>query len=750
MLAAALFVDDAGVESSLEIPLPSADEEVMYSSDDESSSTMKATEAMEALAIVLALIALTILFEKVKHRAEHHAGRALRPIVSALFGELTVLGFLSTVTYCLEQMGMFAALSAMIVGEEDDEEGGEEEVFELVESIHFAMFFVMVIFMVSVLREVNDGLRAQKEWCQWDRACHDEAYVQDLLRKNHVIDQEFEVITQMQGFRGAYKRVWRFLLPYICFLPFLRDKKTESLQDKMEFCSLRAEFSKERSIEPPFAPAGDVEGGPTKTIGDYFNFGRYLTFAYAKKMAAVVEIDVTTWLIFAGGAVCYCMIFAAVGFSVPVLAWVWVLIGWTFHVLSVNFEKYLLGIRDKFMSPQFFPRPRLRELLWGVLNDADTDGTEKEPLRNAKNDFQYDLPMWCHIDLARLDRRRSRMAKKLLGPTPQNRQHALYLFGHHGPEFHILCIRAMLVFNCIYSAQVTIMFIPALYRDENMHTVAFFVYCVLAFIPSLAFIFNRKRSIAVLIQVGSIGTFVLPQAIAESEREEKTSMAVRVLVILFKLARTAKRFLADPSVFKLDCTKGHFSNVLSSEEIAELGRIFRLYIDDGGDSFMTAEEFRSIISTVGVDMTEKEAHDLISTIVKSAESDNARNTNGDEMGLSKDTFSQWYANQLGDREDKKECAKFLFNLFDDDNSGDITVFEFKQQLDQLTIGITHQEADELIKELDHDGNGVLCENEFVDMIEHFYPLEFDSDCVLGEVLTGLCTLDTSSFRKSMS
>lgn len=35
-------------------------------------------------------------------------------------------------------------------------------------------------------------------------------------------------------------------------------------------------------------------------------------------MAAVVEIDVTTWLFFAGGVVCYFMLFGILGFSVKV------------------------------------------------------------------------------------------------------------------------------------------------------------------------------------------------------------------------------------------------------------------------------------------------------------------------------------------------------------------------------------------------------------------------------------------------
>ena len=69
-----------------------------YDSHSELEDTFPASEAIEALTIVLTLISLTILFEKFKHAMEHSAGRVLRPIVDALFGELTVLGFLSIIT----------------------------------------------------------------------------------------------------------------------------------------------------------------------------------------------------------------------------------------------------------------------------------------------------------------------------------------------------------------------------------------------------------------------------------------------------------------------------------------------------------------------------------------------------------------------------------------------------------------------------------------------------------------------------
>lgn len=203
-------------------------------------------------------------------------------------------------------------------------------------------------------------------------------------------------------------------------------------------------------------------------------------------------------------------------------------------------------------------------------------------------------------------------------------------------------------------------------------------------------------------------------------------MAVRVLVIYYKLVRMTEKFLANSSTLELAPTGCHYTDALSLEETAELGRMFRLFFDLDGDGILTGSDFQSLMISAGITLTKSEADELIRAIVKSTESAyvEPQDTEGDKMELSTHAFFQWYANQLGDADDKKECAKFLFCLFDDDGSGDVTALEFKQTLDKLAIGISHEDADELLQELDEDGNGVLSEEEFADLIEHFYPVEF--------------------------
>lgn len=422
------------------------------------------------------------------------------------------------------------------------------------------------------------------------------------------------------------------------------------------------------------------------------------------------------------------------------------------YMAVVRFEQYLLSIRDRFLAPQFIPSPKRRELSsQNLLTGGDgAFGTEEEPLNGFHKHSTGGLPMWCLIDPVELDLRRSRLSKLMFGPTPTNRQHALYCFFAKGPSFHIFCLRVALLFSCVYTAQFCIVFVPTVWNDEETTFLGFAVYAMLSLIPTLSFIFNQKRLISVLIQVGSVGSFQLPQAIAHAEKEEKTSMAVRVLVMVFKVSKMANEFLANPNSYKLKTNyNGHYMTVFSAEEIAELGRIFTMFFDPDNDGTMSGEEFRSLMALVGIPMGSCAANKLVGIIARSFNFEGYTNvvleSDLENMGLeknepckrneisragfyepnelSREGFFQWYANQLSDFHDERECAEFVFKLFDDDGSGDITVFEFRQCLEMLNIGISPAEADSILQELDEDGNGALSMEEFEDLFERFYPAE---------------------------
>ena len=97
------------------------------------------------LGICVMLITVTIVFEMVKHKLEHDCPPMLQQILQAMFGELTVLGFIALVTYMLIKFEVIANVSAMIY------DGDKEHMLHLFEDIHFMLFFVMIIFLLEAV-----------------------------------------------------------------------------------------------------------------------------------------------------------------------------------------------------------------------------------------------------------------------------------------------------------------------------------------------------------------------------------------------------------------------------------------------------------------------------------------------------------------------------------------------------------------------------------------------------------------------
>ena len=66
----------------------------------------------------------------------------------------------------------------------------------------------------------------------------------------------------------------------------------------------------------------------------------------------------------------------------------------------------------------------------------------------------------------------------------------------------------------------------------------------------------------------------------------------------------------------------------------------------------------------------------------------------------------------------------MFELFDRDGSGTITIGEFKSVLDSFNVGFTVDEIGDLVNELDEQDNGTLSEEEFEEFLEkHKYLFE---------------------------
>ena len=86
----------------------------------------------------------------------------MQNVLEALFGELTVLGFIALFAYFLLELGVFAALSVEIYGE-------PTHLVHLFEQVHFQLFFVMAFFIGEALVLVRATLAAEDAWMSLEK-----------------------------------------------------------------------------------------------------------------------------------------------------------------------------------------------------------------------------------------------------------------------------------------------------------------------------------------------------------------------------------------------------------------------------------------------------------------------------------------------------------------------------------------------------------------------------------------------------
>lgn len=102
-----------------------------------------ALDLQVTLGICTVLITVTIIFEVGKHELEHNVPPMMATILQAMFGELTVLGFIALYAYFMLRLGVLEWISLQIYHD-------PEHLIHLFEDIHFMLFFVMLTFLLQV------------------------------------------------------------------------------------------------------------------------------------------------------------------------------------------------------------------------------------------------------------------------------------------------------------------------------------------------------------------------------------------------------------------------------------------------------------------------------------------------------------------------------------------------------------------------------------------------------------------------
>jgi len=642
------------------------------------------------ICIIFILIFLTIGFEIGKEYIDETVDRHFMPMIDSMFREVTILGFLSIITFIVTKFSVVTQLSILIFGEPDD-------LLEIFEFVHYTLFFIVIFFISQVLLSAHEAMGTETMWLDMDRAARSGEYMRLIIDRQRKVDFNYR-----DGKKVAQLSKSKFTL--------YNRKTTCALEDQLLFYCLREEFIKDRCAQT-FHPTPKE-----KRVPEEFNFGRYCSVCMGNILSRIVDVKILTWYFFGLSSSCFYILELLTDYNMDLLACLWVGMGYGYLIFERFFEHHLNTVLRAFASGA-----HLLLFMDGEEHDGDDliiadDEPNEQTYLTSVNDPQAavakDLPQWCHVDVDAHVMERSWFMKSILGEKTLNRQHAVYWFEHHGPESYQTILQINLVFIGIYCSLLFVGFLPRIYEASTLFVSL--SYMITSLFPVIVMLRNKQRIIASTSLVCSIGAHRSYKEINRVQREEKISQLVRTLVVLFNLNQASKHKR------KSRRSQLHYSESFDKLELCDVEKTFNLF-DASGDGKLDLVEVRQFLQSSGMKMSNDEFENISSLL----------DVDGDGE-ISKQEFLQWYTDNMVHNDlSSDERAKFLFDIFDTDKSGFITVNEFKHQIDAMNIGFSVQDVGELVGEMDEDGDGQIGLEEFETLLERYYPKELGKMHHLG-------------------
>ncbi|CAM1311893.1 Uncharacterised protein g5829 [Pycnogonum litorale] len=142
---------------------------------------------------------------------------------------------------------------------------------------------------------------------------------------------------------------------------------------------------------------------------------------------------------------------------------------------------------------------------------------------------------------------------------------------------------------------------------------------------------------------------------------------------------------------------------LSEEQVAEFREAFMLF-DKDEDGRITSAELGVVMRSLGQRPTENELRDMVNEV----------DTDGNGT-IEFNEFLQMMSKKMKDTDNEEEL-KEAFRVFDKNNDGFISASELRHVMTNLGEKLTDEEVEEMIKEADLDGDGLVNYDEFVTIL----------------------------------
>mmetsp|Transcript_23302 Transcript_23302/g.36339 ORF Transcript_23302/g.36339 Transcript_23302/m.36339 type:complete len:726 (-) Transcript_23302:63-2240(-) len=630
------------------------------------------------IVIVTILIALSIFFEEVREGIDEHSDELVKPIIEHTWEELTVLGFLSLLSFLIVFVGATRRLACLLGFDE------EEALDEMVESVHMLLFFIMVLFIIFVFLMVKMGRFLEAEWQRNEELCQ---------RPKHLAEQfiEAQQTINNRGF-GIHS-----------FLPKRLDPPKRVVA-ATQYMGMRNAFINPRDSTHRVLPPD-------------FDFKYYLSLLLGELLGEIVEITVPVWMAL---EVVLLVLWGLSFLEIGAFCLVWVGLGWCFLVWGMGIYYSLWQVREN-VTPEVTSVSFSNAA--GSLN-ADHGGFAEETSKLLKEEMrshavedkyaketvylQSIRPPYLSFTLSQ----RSDLGKRLFGKPP-NKHEMCFPFDRHGVHFYLQSFRLILVVLSLYIALTCVHFGPAFYDSDNFDIATGTILLILCLVPIFIVAgFCMPRSIVNLVITSNIEKMRKKEMISKVLRDMHTRKALKLLTMLQMMqfyTRKSKVGLVkdDKAADKRDPGLG---DNLSPEKREDLREVFEMF-DADGSGYVDSQELMDILSLLGEEITEKEALDLIATI----DEDGDKRMNFNE-------FCSFMSLQQHSHPDHhiEDMLESLFSIFDKDGSGSVSSVEFRETMARVCRGkLEEEDLDMVIEDIDKDDDGEIDLKEFEEMLKFY-------------------------------
>ena len=608
-----------------------------------------------------------------EHTVPHH----MLGVISALFGELTVLGFIALYVYFMLRTGALPLISDYIYG-------NEEQLVELFEQVHFILFFVMVTFLVQAYLLVAAVVGTERRWNEIeDQIGTDKAFSPRPCEK------------ELHDARKEARASW------LAALDLRHSYRVADATDALQYALLRQRFLSHRRL-----PTAD-------NLPRDFNFSAYLRRLISHAVTEILHVTDLTWIVV--------VITIFVTLEMPVIVaeatddeidfndvrWL-VGFSWLLWVMVLVLDAKLSGIVldltpcHEFLTdtPATIETVRSKPLAEPLLAaGAKLPPTEKagfgKSLEDARRFLEDKVTGRSSKAVAEepevpcaLPPAFARAGTSIDVDSRTTTHERLFWGGKSGVGVMLLLLRTSLLLNALVIA-VSYSWLFTQPEDWRM--------LVIALLPGLHTAFCTSLDIVgKFVLATSVENMRKPWAIKETLLEMKTEHTLRILRLLSTMQSQAHKIAAGSGALAQ-------ARPLSAREEKEMFEAFTLFDMDKNGS-IDKMEMKNVMNTLGNDLDETELELLFQEM----------DTDGNHV-ISFKEFCRVMAREPNEEQTPKQVADAIFSMIDNDNSGKIETHELKVLL--KSFGLAEEEVDNAASLFDVDHSGDISKKEFQEIIE---------------------------------